>query len=149
MTRVDRNLGRRLREARREIGLTTREVCKKLPSRLAVSHTTLTSYENGMTVPPVTVLAALADIYGRTLTWFLENRDSLSTFRYINIGSRVPLREQRQFEAVACKWADAYLNLRQHLKVSASCVSGVPGLGQRARLPGGIGCSGSEGHPRP
>ena len=60
VTRVDRNLARRLREARREVGLSTRAVCAKLPRRLKVSHTTLASYENGTTMPPTDVLAALA-----------------------------------------------------------------------------------------
>ncbi len=115
--RIDRNLARRLREARREVGLSTREVCAKLPARLAVSHTTLAKYENGTSMPPVDLLAALADIYMRTLTWFIENRESLGAFRYRNLGSRVPLKEQRRFEATAAKWADAYRKLRQYLKL--------------------------------
>jgi len=115
VSRVDRNLARRLREARREVGLTTRAVASRLPNKLAVSHSTIASYENGTTVPPVDVLAALAEIYARPLNWFLENRQSLGYFRYRNLSSRVRLADQRQFEAVTGKWADAYFNLGKHL----------------------------------
>ena len=116
VSRVDRNLARRLREARREVGLSTRAVAVKLPDRLAVSHATIASYENGVTVPPVDVLAALADIYVRPLNWFLEKRETLSCFRYRNLPSRVRLTERRQFEAITGKWIDAYFNLERHLK---------------------------------
>ncbi len=115
--RVDRNLARRLREARREVGYSTRKVAVNMPTKLVVSHATIASYENGATVPPIDVLAALADIYRRPLNWFLESRESLGTFRYRNLPSRVPLHEQRQFEAVAGKWAEAYLSLSKHLHV--------------------------------
>jgi transcriptional regulator with XRE-family HTH domain len=115
VNRVNRNLARRLREARREIGLSTRAVAKELPRRFAVSHSTVASYENGTTVPALDVLAALAELYKRPLNWFLENRDSLSGFRYRNLKARVPLSEQRQFEAITGKWADAYINLEKHL----------------------------------
>jgi Zn-dependent peptidase ImmA (M78 family) len=123
VTRININLARRLREARRETGLSTRAVAVKLPRRFAVSHATIASYENGTTVPPIDVLGAFADFYKRPLNWFLENRDTLGGFRYRNLRSRVSLTEQRQFEAVASKWADAYLNLDrflrpEHLRVS-------------------------------
>lgn len=114
--RIDRNLARRLREARREVGLSTRAVSAKLPRRFAVSHTTIASYENGTTTPPIDILGALATLYQRPLNWFLENRESLGEFRYRNLRARTPLAERRQFEAVSCKWAEAYLRLGRHLK---------------------------------
>lgn len=116
VSRVDRNLARRLREARREVGMSTRAVAQNLPGKLAVSHTTIASYEKGVTVPPINVLAALADLYNRPLNWFLENRTTLDSFRYRNMRSRVRLADQRQFQAVAGKWAEAYFNLDKHLK---------------------------------
>jgi Zn-dependent peptidase ImmA (M78 family)/transcriptional regulator with XRE-family HTH domain len=116
VARVDRNLARRLREARRETGLSTRAVAGKLPHKLTVSHATIAAYEKGVATPPVLVLAALGDIYGRPLNWFLEDRKGLSEFRYRNLRSRVRLSDQRQFEAQASKWVDAYLNLERHLK---------------------------------
>lgn len=119
VNRVDRNLARRLREARREAGLSTRAVCAKLTKRLAVSHTTLASYENGVTSPPIDVLAALADVYHRPLNWFLDNRETLTGFRYRNLRQRAPITEVRQFEALAGKWADAYLKLDQFLSSPA------------------------------
>lgn len=115
VTRLDRNLARRLREARRESGLSTRAVAASIPRRLAVSHTTIANYENGIAVPPVDVLAALANLYKRPLNWFLENRETLGEFRYRNLRSRVALSDQRRFEATAGKWADAYLSLDKFL----------------------------------
>jgi Zn-dependent peptidase ImmA (M78 family)/transcriptional regulator with XRE-family HTH domain len=115
VTRLDRNLARRLREARRESGLSTRAVAARIPRRLAVSHTTIANYENGVTVPPIDVLGALANLYKRPLNWFLESRETLGGFRYRNLKSRVPLSEQRRFEATAGKWADAYLSLDRFL----------------------------------
>jgi len=126
VTRVDRNLARRLREARREAGLSARNICSKLPRRLAVSHTTLGSYENGLTTPPVDVLAALADLYQRPLNWFLDNRETLSGFRYRGMGHRAPVAARRQFEAQAGKWAEAYLKLYQFL---------APADRQRVKVP--------------
>jgi transcriptional regulator with XRE-family HTH domain len=118
VSRVDRNLARRLREARRESGLSVRAVAAKLPRRAAVSYATIASYENGVTVPPMNVLAALADLYQRPINWFLDNSNPLTGFQYRNLQSRVPLSDQRQFEALAGKWADAYAKLDQHLRVS-------------------------------
>src|SRR5580700_9566863 len=91
--RIDRNLARRLREARREAGLSTRAAATKLPRRLAVSHTTIASYEKGVSVPPIDVLAALATAYERTINWFLEDRKELSEFTYRNLPSRVRVHE--------------------------------------------------------
>lgn len=115
VNRVDRNLARRLREARRESGLSVRAACLKLPRRLSLSHTTLGSYENGATRPPIDVLAALADLYQRPLDWFLDSRETLSGFRYRNLKQRTPVAEKRHFEAQAGKWAEAYLKLDRFL----------------------------------
>lgn len=123
--RVNINLALRLREARRETGLSTRAVAAKLPRRFSVSHATIASYENGTTVPPVDLLGALADFYKRPLNWFLENRDTLGGFRYRNLPSRVPLGEQRQFEAVASKWAEAYMKLDRFLPSDRLRHSGI------------------------
>jgi transcriptional regulator with XRE-family HTH domain len=109
VSRVDRNLARRLREARREVGLSTRAVASQLPRRFAVSHATIASYENGTTVPPIDVLGALADFYKRTLNWFLDSRDIIGSFRYWNLRARTPLADRRQFAAQAGKWAEAYI----------------------------------------
>ena len=117
VNRIDRNLARRLRAARQETGLSTRAVADSLPQRAAISHATLASYEKGTTVPPIDVLAALADIYKRTLNWFLESGDSLSGIRYRNLPSRTCVAEKRRFEALANKWVDAYVKIERHLKI--------------------------------
>lgn len=115
VNRIDRNLARRLKEARREMGLSTRAVVERLPRRFVVSRTTIASYENGTTIPPITILAALATIYQRTLNWFLDSRRELSDFRYWNLRSRVRLADKRQFEALAGRWAEAYENVEARL----------------------------------
>ena len=115
--RVDRNLARRLREARQETGLSTRAIAERLPQRLRVSHTTIASYENGVAMPPIDVLAALADIYKRTLNWFLDDRNTFSDVRLRNPKPRVSILERRQFEAVAAKWSEAYQQLERYLKM--------------------------------
>jgi len=113
--RIDRNLALRLREARKEVGLSTRAVSEKLPRGLVVSHASIAAYENGTTSPSIDVLGGLATVYQRPLNWFLEDRDSLSGFRYRNLRSRVSLSEQRVFEAQAGKWAEAYFKLEKYL----------------------------------
>src|SRR5690606_34111020 len=113
--RIDRHLARRLKEARREVGMSTRTVESKLPPSLRVSHATIASYEKGTTVPPLDVLGAMAILYERPLNWFLDNRKTLSEFQFRNIESRVPLSEQRHFSAQSAKWAEAYMVLEKHL----------------------------------
>lgn len=113
--RINRNLARRLREARQESGLSTRAVVAKLPRRVAVSHVMIAAYEKGGTVPSIEVLAALATVYQRTLNWFLEERETLSGFRYRNLKSRVNVGDKRRFEAVADRWIDAFVRLERHL----------------------------------
>ena len=114
--RIDRHLARRLREARQETGMSTRKVAGELPKRLAVSHSTLASYEKGVTKPSVGVLGALADLYHRPLNWFLNSRESLTCFRFRNLKPRSPIGERRQFEALAGKWVEAYIKLERHLR---------------------------------
>ena len=116
--RIDKHLARRLKEARKEVGFSVRSVASKLPRRLTVSHTTIASYENGVTVPPIDVLAALAAIYQRPVNWFLDSRESLTGFRYRNLQSRVALSDQRRYAAQAGKWAEAYFALEKHLRKS-------------------------------
>ena len=115
ISRIDKNLARRLKEARREVGLSTRAVSAELPKKLRVSHSTIASYENGVGVPPIDVLGALATVYGRPINWFLETRDTLTDFQYRNLQSRVPLADQRTYAAKAGKWAEGYLALEAHL----------------------------------
>lgn len=100
--RIDRNLARRLGDARRETGLSARAVAALMPKRVAVSYGAITAYERGTTVPPVDVLAALADIYRRPINWFLDSRESLTAFQFRNLGSRIAeLTQQLSTERAA------------------------------------------------
>ena len=123
INRIDRNLARRLKEARKETGLSTRGVCQKMPSRYRVSHSTIASYENGTTVPPMDILGSLADVYNRPVIWFLTQRETLSNFKYRNLESRVTLQDQRRFAALAGKWAEAYIAIEKHLRISRSTLT--------------------------
>lgn len=118
VNRVHRNLARRLRDARREIGLSTRAVAERVSRRIPISHTTIAAYENGVTMPPIDVLAVMADLYGRTLNWLLDDRNTFSSVRLRNVTSRVGINDRRQFEAVAAKWSDAYRQLERHLDLT-------------------------------
>lgn len=117
VSRLDRNLARRLKEARKETGLSVRSVAAKLPKRLAVSHTTIASYENGTTAPPIGILSELANIYSRPINWFLNRREILSGVRYLNLQSRVPLAAQQKYVAQAGKLAEGYIALETYMKV--------------------------------
>ena len=88
--RVNINLALRLREARRETGLSTRAVAAKLPRRFSVSHATIASYENGTTVPPVDLLGALADFYIARLigSWRIAIRSADSAIEICRRGFR-------------------------------------------------------------
>jgi len=116
--RSDRNLALRLREARKEVGLSVRSASEHLPAAYRVSHSTIASYEKGVSVPPINVLASLASVYERPITWFLEKRESLSNVRYLNMEPRVALCDQRQYAGQAGKWAEAYIAISEHLKAS-------------------------------
>lgn len=114
--RINRNLSRRLREARHECGLSTHRVAELITKRLPISHATVANYERGDSMPPVDVLILLADLYKRPLNWFLETREGLSGFRYRNLKSRVSAKDKRQFEATSGKWVDAYVALERHMR---------------------------------
>lgn len=115
VTRLTRDLGRRLNTARQEAGLSTRAAVDRMPMRSKISHTQLVSYENGEASVPIDVLSLLATIYSRPLNWFLESSEELCGFRYRNIKSRVGVKDKRQFEAMASKWIDAYFQLEERL----------------------------------
>ncbi|ODA30521.1 helix-turn-helix domain-containing protein [Planctopirus hydrillae] len=119
--RIDRDLARRLVEARREIGVSTRAVAAGLPPGFSVSHATIASYEKGTTVPPLYLLAALAQFYGRSLNWFLGERTGLTDLRYRNLPNRVRVQDKRHFEALAERWVGAYVGLESRLDTKLSC----------------------------
>jgi len=101
-------LSRKLKQARLSTGMSTRMVEIKLPARCRVSHATIANFEAGRSTPTMEVLAALADMYQRPLTWFLEKGPMLTGVRYRNIKSKVRLSDRHAFEGVAQKWFEAY-----------------------------------------
>lgn len=110
------SLAEKLKHARLATGMSTRAVADRLSRRLGISHATIANYEKGRSVPPVTVLAALAEEYQRPLNWFLDRGPSLAGIRYRNLKSKVKVRDKHCYEGEAQRWLDAYLRIEQKLK---------------------------------
>ena len=96
---VRESLASKLKSARKFVGMSTRAVASKLGKRFPISHATIANYENGKSVPPVDLIAALAEIYDRPINWFLERGRGLVNVRYRNLISRVNASELHRFEA--------------------------------------------------
>lgn len=109
-------LGGKLKTARSLMGFSTRAVAQKLAPRFSISHATIANYESGRTMPPLDVLAALAELYERPLNWFLERGKVLTGVQYRNLKSRVRMLDLHMFEADVQRWVDAYVNLEGRLK---------------------------------
>ena len=67
-------IGERLREARLNARLTVRTAAKRAGLR---AHGTLVQYENGLVLPPLDRLAALAAAYNVPLSSLVVSRDAL------------------------------------------------------------------------
>lgn len=96
--------------------MSTRSVAEKLKRHFPISHATVANYESGRSVPPMDILALLADLYERPLNWFLERGHSLSGIRYRNLKSRVRITDLHRFEAEVQRWIDAYVAIESRLK---------------------------------
>jgi len=105
-------LGTKLKQARLAVGSSTRLVGQ----HLGLSHVTLANYENGKTTPTMEVLAKLASLYERPMTWFLTKGRILTGIRYRNRKSKVSGRELTSFEASAQTWLEAYRRLDDWLE---------------------------------
>src|SRR5271165_7198350 len=92
------SLAGKLKTARSLVGMSTRAVSMKLAKRFPISHATLANYESGRTVPPLDVLAALAELYERPINWFLERGKGLTGVQYRNLKSRVRMLDLHMFE---------------------------------------------------
>ena len=124
------SLAGKLRTARSLTGMSTRTVSAKLAKRFAVSHATLANYESGRTVPPMDVLAALAELYERPLNWFLERGRGLTGVQYRNLKSRVRMSDLHTFEADVQRWIDAYVALETRLSRVLTKTVTIPRLKQ-------------------
>ncbi len=112
---VRESLASKLKTARSLSGLSTRAVAARLLKRFPVSHATIANYESGRSVPPLDVLAVLADLYDRPMNWFLERGRGLTGVQYRNLKSRVRASELHRFEAEVQRWTDAYVALEHRL----------------------------------
>lgn len=110
------SLAGKLKTARSLTGLSTRAVAAKIAKRFSLSHSTIANYESGRSVPPLDILAALAEIYERPINWFLELGKGLTGIRYRNLKSRVRMSDLHRFEADVQRWIDAYVSLEDRLK---------------------------------
>jgi len=98
--------------------MSTRAVSAKLATQFPISHATLANYESGRTVPPLDLLAALAQLYERPINWFLERGKSLTGVQYRNLKSRVRMSDLHAFEADVQCWVDAFVDLEIRLNRS-------------------------------
>ncbi len=104
-----KSIAERLRVARETTGMSTRVVARKLKERgFPVSHTSLANYETVKLPPPVALIDALADLYGRSREWFLSSGPMLSGIRYRALKA-VKVGDKRAFEGEALGWFQAYL----------------------------------------
>ena len=143
----------KLKRARLATGMSTRAVAARVSKRLGISHATIANYEKGRSVPPVTILAALADVYERPLNWFLENGRSLTDVRYRNVKSKVRVKDRHRFEGEAQRWLEAYTRIEQppsNIVVAAMETSDteeerdahrICDTGSRSHRAGTLGCS--------
>lgn len=112
---VRESLASKLKTARSLTGMSTRAVAAKLSKSFPISHATLANYESGRSVPPLDVLAALAELYERPINWFLEQGKGLTGVQYRNLKSRVRMSELHRFEAEVQRWIDGYVALELRL----------------------------------
>jgi len=126
------SLAAKLKTARQLTGMSTRAVAVKLAPRFSISHATIANYESGRTIPPIDVLAALADLYERPLNWFLERGKSLTGVQYRNAKSRLRISDLQTFEAEVQRWIDGYLALEGRMK--RPLLPTVPEFGDKATL---------------
>ncbi len=108
-------LATKLKTARSLTGMSTRAVAVRVGKRFPISHATIANYESGRSVPPMDVLAALADLYGRPMNWFLERGKGLTGIRYRNLKSRLKVTDLHRYEAEVQRWIDGYVALEVRL----------------------------------
>jgi Zn-dependent peptidase ImmA (M78 family)/DNA-binding XRE family transcriptional regulator len=108
-------LADKLREARKGMGISTREVAANLGERFQVSHATIANYEKGRSQPTMPLLMSLAQLYDRPLNWFLESGPVFTGIRYRNLPSRVRESEKHRYEAESLRWLEGYIKIEQSL----------------------------------
>ena len=105
------NFSTRLKTARQGAGMSTRAVAERLKKRdFTISHATIANYERSKTIPSLTLLAVMADVYGLPINWFLQAEAVLTNVCYRAL-KKVSMKDKRQFEANAQRWLDGYRRL--------------------------------------
>jgi len=108
---MNNRLCMRLQSARKATAMSTRAVAEELERRgRLLSHATIANYERGKTLPPLDVVAALADLYGLPVNWFLQPHSVLAKVCYRAL-KKVGVKDKRQFEADAQQWLEGYRRL--------------------------------------
>jgi len=112
---ANKNLCMRLQSARKAAAMSTRAVAQGLEKRgRTVSHATIANYERGKTLPPLDVVAALADLYGLPVNWFLQHHSVMTNVCYRAL-KKVGVKDKRKFEADAQRWLEGYRRLETEL----------------------------------
>jgi Zn-dependent peptidase ImmA (M78 family)/DNA-binding XRE family transcriptional regulator len=112
---ANNNLSMRLQNARKAAAMSTRTVAQRLErSGRSISHATIANYERGKTLPPLDVVAALADLYGLPVNWFLQPQSVMTNVCYRAL-KKVGVKEKRKFEADAQRWLEGYRRLEIEL----------------------------------
>jgi len=112
---VNRNFGTRLQSARKGAAISTRAVAQRLEKKgFSISHATIANYERGKTVPPLPLVAALADLYDLPINWLLQPEAVLTNVCYRAL-KKVSIKDKRQFEASAQRWLEGYRRLETKL----------------------------------
>ena len=100
---------------RKAAGISTRVLAKALQGKgFDISHATIANYERGMTLPSLAAIAAIADIYGLAVNWFLQADSVLTNVCYRAL-TKVNAKEKRRFEGMSQRWLDGYRRLEIHL----------------------------------
>lgn len=108
-------VAQKLRSARESSDLSTREVARRLMPQHEVSHMMIARIEKGESKPSIELLTAMATIYGRPLTWFLDGKESFRDVNYFGVSPQVSTHVTQGFQQVAERWALAFRAIEQHL----------------------------------
>ena len=102
-------IGDRLKLARETAGLSTRQVAARLQQAgHAITHATVSNFENGKTVPSLVILDGFAALYERSRDWFYAAGLNFTGIRYRSLKA-VRVGDKRLFEGEALGWLTAYL----------------------------------------
>lgn len=107
-----------MRAARLAAGVSTRQLAGLLAQRgVAVTHATIANYERGRTIPSLSLVAKLSEVYGRPINWFLQSGPILTDIHY-RAPKSVPACTKRQFEAEAeaRRWLEAYMKVEEAIE---------------------------------